>query len=264
MNKHLLELRNTSNDEFYTSIDDIEREMSYYDLEGLKIYCPCDSEESAFHKFFPNAICTCYNKGGKGRVFDGEWHDLEGDGDFRSDEVSKYWEWADVIITNPPFSLKTEFVDRLVKYGKRFIIVGHQTFLCGCAFSDLYLKGKVDFGCTHCRSFVHDGEIVQRSDCLFFTNMEHKESKYRKKKGTPLPKRYDGLNAYDVPSNTIELYGDGFEYDGEFVDNPVLGIPVTGLFTLDRTKWDICDFVKPKINGKSTFTRALICKKKGE
>ena len=94
--------------------------------------------------------------------------------------------------------------------------------------------------------------------------MEHKESKYRKKKGTPLPRRYDGLNAYDVPTNTIDLYGDGFEYEGEFVNHPMLGIPVTGLFRLDRTKWDVCDFVKPKINGKATFTRALICKKKGE
>lgn len=45
MNKHLIELKSVANDEFYTSIDDIEREMSYYDLEGLKIYCPCDSEE---------------------------------------------------------------------------------------------------------------------------------------------------------------------------------------------------------------------------
>lgn len=69
------------------------------------------------------------------------------------------------------------------------------------------------------------------------------------------------MNAYDVPTNTIELYGDGFEYDGEFVDHPVLGIPVTGLFRLDRTKWNVCDFAKPKINGKSTFTRALITKK---
>ena len=90
--------------------------------------------------------------------------------------------------------------------------------------------------------------------------MEHKESEYRKKKGTPLPRRYDGLNVYYVPSNTIDLYGDGFEYEGEFVEHPLLGVPVTALFTLDRTIWRVCDFIKPKIKGKSTFQRAVITK----
>lgn len=147
-----------------------------------------------------------------------------------------------------------------MEYDKRFIIVGHQTFLCQKTFCDLYLQGKLDFGCTHCRSFIHDDETVERSDCLFFTNMEHKESEYRKKKGTPLPRRYDGLNVYYVPSNTIDLYGDGFEYEGEFVEHPLLGVPVTALFTLDRTIWRVCDFIKPKIKGKSTFQRAVITK----
>lgn len=251
MNKHLLEVKSVANDEFYTCI---EREMSYYDLEGLKIYCPCDSEESAFHKFFPDAICTCYNKGGKGRVFDGEWHDLEGDGDFRSDEVRKYWEWADVIITNPPFSLKTEFANRLIEYDKRFIIVGHQTFLCNGAFADLYLEGKIDFGCTHCRSFVHEGETVRTVYSLLTWSTR------RVNTGRRRGQRYDGLDAYDVPSNTIDLYGDGFEYEGEFVNHPMLGVPVTALFRLDRTKWRVCDFIKPKIKGKATFTRAVITK----
>ena len=67
-----------------------------------------------------------YNKDGKIDIRDLEWNDyLEGDGDFRSEEVSQLRDEADVIITNPPFSLFREFLAWIMEAKKEFLIIGH-------------------------------------------------------------------------------------------------------------------------------------------
>ena len=66
------------------------------------------------------------NKSGKIDINDLEWEYLEGDGDFRSDEVKKLRDEADIIITNPPFSLFREFVAWIFEANKDYLIIGNQ------------------------------------------------------------------------------------------------------------------------------------------
>lgn len=66
------------------------------------------------------------NGNGRIDIDDLEWHYLEGDGDFRSKEVCQLREEADIIVTNPPFSLFREFLNWIVESGKGFLIIGNQ------------------------------------------------------------------------------------------------------------------------------------------
>lgn len=118
-------------DEFYTRVEDIEKEMEFHkdQLRGRIIYCPCDDYRwSNFKKYFydhfkdlgiKKLICTNYDLGdGAYRYeYDGEKEtvtELEGNGDFRSEECTAIKDMPDiVVVTNPPFSLVRYFVDWL-------------------------------------------------------------------------------------------------------------------------------------------------------
>jgi len=150
-------------DEFYTQLSDIEKELRHYTnhFEGKVVYCNCDDPRiSAFFHYFSyrferlglkrlitacyknrerdlfsrhdseRAIWLEYNGSAKGgRVPDVEdigIRELEGDGDFRSAECIELLKRADIVVTNPPFSLFREYVAQLVAYGKKFLIVGSQ------------------------------------------------------------------------------------------------------------------------------------------
>ena len=141
------------NDEFYTLLTDIEKEMSHYKdfFKGKVVYCNCDdARESNFFKYFSKnfeflglkkLITTGYKAEGKGVVliYEGDKNgnhkvedneivvrELEGSGDFRSEECIEFLKEADVVVTNPPFSLFREYVKQLMDYGKKFIIIGNQ------------------------------------------------------------------------------------------------------------------------------------------
>ena len=173
-NKNLSNAKNAKNDEFYTQYADIQKEVnSYLDFDadvfrGKTVLLPCDDPESSnFTKFFAQnferfglkkLISTSYaadNKGfinteAKGKIFeldhdtngngkidieDLEWKYLEGDGDFRSEEVKCLRDEADIIVTNPPFSLFREFLAWILEGGiltqshkgseKKFLIIGN-------------------------------------------------------------------------------------------------------------------------------------------
>ena len=95
-------------DEFYTRKEDVEAALKRVDLSDKKVYCPCDSEESEFVKYFQQP---------------GKCKELRyTSDDFRTHDEN--WEWADVIVTNPPFSLNTEFGKWIKKFDKRYVIVG--------------------------------------------------------------------------------------------------------------------------------------------
>lgn len=108
-------------DEFYTQYEDIEKEIQYYTLKGMRVYCPCDDYRwSNFVKYFKDnfqklgitkLIATNYDigEGAWKYTFDGTNETVEqltGNGDFLSDECTKIKnEECDVVVTNPPFSL---------------------------------------------------------------------------------------------------------------------------------------------------------------
>ena len=165
-NKNLNEAKSNKKDEFYTQLSDIERELKHYKkhFKGKVVYCNCDDPRVSnfFHYFSYNfeklglkkLIATCYknqsmdlfsqnnseqaiyleyegDKNGN-MVPDSEEigiKKLKGDGDFRSKESIDLLKQADIVVTNPPFSLFRDYVNQLIEYNKKFIIVGHQNAL---------------------------------------------------------------------------------------------------------------------------------------
>lgn len=158
----LTNARKAKKDEFYTQIADIERELRHYrsHLKGRVVYCNCDDPYiSAFFEYFAKnfeffglkkLITTCYKNQTIDRFSQNNSEQaikleymggainslptpddigvtpLNGDGDFRSLECINILNEADIVITNPPFSLFSEYVAQLSEFGKKFIIIGHQ------------------------------------------------------------------------------------------------------------------------------------------
>lgn len=134
-NANLHKAKKAKNDEFMTRLEDIENECQHYikQFENQWIYCPCDSEQSNFWKYFVDHFkeyglkrltATHINLDGTSSYrldYNGSEATktpLNGNGDFRSEECSQIRDEADMIITNPPFSLFRDFVFWL--YGGNF------------------------------------------------------------------------------------------------------------------------------------------------
>ena len=134
---NLIEARRNKKDEFYTLYEDIEKEMAFYNFEGKTIVCPCNDADKNFHKYFTDnfetlglkrLICVHYNPdiwGGSFYYDNGEKKLLKGDGDFRSKEVIDLMKQGDYIITNPPFSLFTDFIRIMREYNFKFCVIGN-------------------------------------------------------------------------------------------------------------------------------------------
>jgi hypothetical protein len=162
-NKNLHSAKTGKNDEFYTQLSDIDKEMKHYreHFKGKVILCNCDDPRVSnfFHFFSYNfeklglkkLIATCYKNQNADLFsennseqaiyleYNGDKNGdnvpnpdeigimpLKGDGDFRSKECIELLKQSDIIVTNPPFSLFREYVAQLMDYDKKFIIVGHQ------------------------------------------------------------------------------------------------------------------------------------------
>lgn len=125
-NSNLHSAKRAKNDEFYTQYEDIEKECQHYiqHYEGQWIYMPCDTENSNFWKYFIDHFdeykirrltATHINFEGSSYRLDYEGKDvvkttLIDNGDFRSEECTRIKDEADMVITNPPFSLFRDFV----------------------------------------------------------------------------------------------------------------------------------------------------------
>jgi hypothetical protein len=142
-NKVLCNAKSAKQDEFYTQLTDIEKELKHYKshFSGKTVFCNCDDpEESNFWKYFylnfevlglKKLIATHYDpKEPTYKIeYDGERikiDKLEGNGDFRSQECIELLKESDVVVTNPPFSLFREYVAQLMEYDKKFLIIGNQ------------------------------------------------------------------------------------------------------------------------------------------
>lgn len=298
------------NDEFYTVIADIEKEMNaYYDhnpkvFRGKTILCPCDDPGwSNFTKYFTmnfkrlgikKLICTSYNKEedghGKMLVLEGDTNgngkieaddivttEMEGNGDFRSEEVKKLLEEADFVITNPPFSLFREFIAWIMESGKKFSIIGNMNAVSCKDVFPLIKNNRAWLGASP-RNMVFkrpDGSTEQ-VNAVWFTNIDHdvrhehldlSTKKQLEKIGVKF-KKYDNYNAIDV-SKGIHIPRD---YKG------VMGVPITWLdkycpeqFEIIglTASWDESDEMKklktsnehrhnPIINGSEIYWRILV------
>ena len=147
-NSNLSKARKVKNDEFYTMIDTVEKELVYYknQLKDKIVLCNCDDpKSSAFWKYLhlnfselglKKLVSTYYNETGfafKTEYTGGDDNDIEkgvktllkGNGDFRSAECLNILDECNVVITNPPFSLFRDFVDVMMKHKKKFLVLGN-------------------------------------------------------------------------------------------------------------------------------------------
>ena len=195
--KHINKARTAKNDEFYTILSDIEKELKHYKrhFKNKVVFCNCDDPRVSnfFHYFSYNfeklklkkLITTCYKNQerdlfsrhdiekaiyleyegdkNKNNVPDpdevGIKH-LEGDGDFRSKESINLLKQSDIVVTNPPFSLFREYVSQLIEYDKKFLIIGTWNAITYKEIFKLMQENKLWIGINSNRNF--SGFIVPK------------------------------------------------------------------------------------------------------
>ena len=204
---------------------------------------------------------------------------LKGSGDFRSDECIALLKEADIVVTNPPFSLFREYVAQLVEYKKKFLIIGNTNALTYKEIFKLVKDDKLRTGYTNFNVgmffvvpdnwelFHHIDEsgkkIARVSTSCWSTNLEvekHKEKITLYKKYNPREYlKYDNYDAIEV-SKVQEI---PMDYKG------AMGVPITFVDKYNPDQFEIIKFRKGDddkdlvINGKSPYFRILIRKKKG-
>lgn len=305
-NTNLQNAKQAKNDEFYTRLEDIEKEVKHYrqHFEGKVVYCNCDdSKKSNFFKYFAlnferlglkKLIATGYNKGGHGSVFiyEGDKNgnrlpddeeitnrQLNGDGDFRSPECVEFLKEADIVVTNPPFSLFREYIAQLMEYGKMFLVIGNMNAVTykevfplikdnrlwlGYGFSGGNAYFKVPYRMEYA-SGVYDENtgLVKFRNCHWFTNLDHDKRHERielyKRYSIEYYPKYDNYDAIEV-SKTCEI---PMDYDG------VMGVPITYLDKHNPEQFEIVGMANSArwigdfpcytiINGKKIYNRILI------
>jgi len=281
--------RRAKKDEFYTQLADIERELRHYKphFKGKVVYCNCDDPRVSnfFHYFSYNfeklglrkLITTCYksrdgdrfsqndseqaiyleydgNKDG-GKIPDPEEigiKPLKGDGDFRSAETIELLKLADIVVTNPPFSLFREYVAQLVEYDKKFLIIGNQNAMKYKGIFPLIKNNKVWYGpsiqsgdrefgipdwypLNAAGSRIDDDgrKYIRVKGVRWFTNLEYPQRHedlilYKKYTPDEYP-TYDNYDAIEV-STTKEIPSD---YNG------AMGVPITFLDKYNPDQFEI-------------------------
>jgi len=282
-NKNLHKAKKGKNDEFYTQLSDIERELKHYKhhFKDKVVYCNCDDPRVSnfFHYFSYNfnklglkkLITTCYksqswdlfsdnsseraiyleyngDKNGN-RVPDPEEigiHYLEGDGDFRSKESIELLKQADIVVTNPPFSLFREYVAQLIQYNKSFLIIGSQNAISYKEIFKLIKDNKIWFGFNLVKTFTipekytHNSIKVENGvtyavfgNIGWFTNLDIPKRHddiilYRNFNKAEYPK-YDNYDAIEV-SRVTEI---PLDYGG------AMGVPITFLDKYNPDQFEI-------------------------
>ena len=141
-NTSLTRAKREKNDEFYTQKKDIENELIHYHhhLKDKIVYCNCDDyRKSKFVEYFmenfekiglKKLVSTGFSQDGQGTYSESDGTVfktgfLSGNGDALGEECTEILKQADVVVTNPPFSLFRKYVSHLMKYGKKFLIIGN-------------------------------------------------------------------------------------------------------------------------------------------
>lgn len=267
MNSNLHQAKKAKNDEFYTQLSDIEKEMAHYKghFKDKIVYCNCDdSYLSNFVKYF---ACNFHNLGIKKLIascyvdenspsdkaisweFNGNYinntpalesaiiKELDGDGDFRSNECIEILKESDIVITNPPFSLFKEYISQLIKYNKDFLIIGNQNQVVNKAIFPLFKSGSVWFGATKPRGFYTDialKKIKNMGNTCWFTNMDYplryvNRLNLKERYATNKYEKYDNYDAIHID----RVVNAPLDYDG------VMGVPSTFLLKYNFNDYDI-------------------------
>ena len=306
-NNNLNQANKEKNDEFYTMMSDIENELKYYEssFKNKVIYCNCDNPEwSNFWKYFESnferigltaLVSTYYVDSGKSyctiKYNNGiKKYELSGNGDFRSQECINVLKTADVVVTNPPFSLFREYVAQLMKYQKKFLIIGNMNAITYKEFFPLLKDNKVWIGAT-----IHSGDrefrvpdsyplqaagyridnygnrYIRVKGVHWFTNLKSQYNyEYIKLYKTYNPIDYPKYDNYDA-INVDKTKDIPIDYDG------IMGVPISFMDKYCPEQFEIVGisgtdanpiYIEGKkksgrfyINGRRLYDRILIKKK---
>lgn len=260
LSKKLLRAKRVKNDEFYTRYEDVKAECDNYRSHFFNkiIYCNCDTADSAFVRYFSELKA-------KGLIRDVWFSGGLSGADFRSSESIERLKQADLIITNPPFSLFREFMDLLIKYDKKFLVIGNKNAV---AYRNLFTQiknNKIWFGVrrwTGGMSFVTSDNSIKDVPAIWFTNLEHSFRpallSLKKTFNCSEYKRYDNAEAININS-TADIPNDYFN---------VMGVPISFLEKYNSKQFEILgldkDFTYDKgagiVNGQRIYTRIFIRK----
>lgn len=307
-NNILQQAKKAKSDEFYTQLCDIERELQHYDKQffGKIVYCNCDDPlNSNFVKYFVDnfhklglkkLIVSCYQEStinlfqpsiirkGFYWEYSGDNKPVErlllyGDGDFRSPECVNMLKSADIVVTNPPFSLFREFVAQIIKYRKSFLIIGNINAITYKEIFALIQSDKIWLGVnlgrgisgfivpenyelygTEARVDELGNRIVSTNNCLWLTNLQSSQRECT----IPLVQSYegnemrypkfdncDGINVDRTQDIPKDYYG-------------LMGVPITFLHKYNPNQFEIVRFRKGddgkdlSIRGKCPYFRILI------
>lgn len=294
-NANLRKADATENDEFYTQLNDVSRELSHYKehFRDKIVLCNCDDPTwSAFWKYFhlnfevlglKKLISTHYDRkkptykmeymgGNDNDIEIGEKTPLEGNGDFRNAECIELLKEADIVVTNEPFSLLREYIAQLIKYDKKFLIIVNKNAITYKEIFPLLKENKIWLGYNAVHGFLQpDGSTKKFGNIGWFTNLDinkRHEKLILWKHYTPeeYPK-YDNYDAINVDKvNQIPC-----DYDG------AMGVPITFLDKYNPEQFEIIDGIGrysilkneetkangkylSMINGKAKYFRILIKK----
>lgn len=310
--------KNAKKDEFYTQLVDIENEVKHYrrHFRGATVLCNCDDPEcSNFYFYFRDnfeflglkkLISTCYRNqdwfqfsDGKdekavcciytGKASPPERRILEQGGSFRSEECVEFLKEADIVCTNPPFSKFRDFISLLMRYRKKFLVVGHQNAVTYREIFPCIMRNEIWLGYgfrggagyfinRHYTDYAKAGEhrdgMIRVSGVHWFTNLEHDKRHediplYRRYTPEDYP-RYGNYDAINV-DRTAEIPCD---YDG------VMGVPITFMDKYNPDQFEILGasesegkgfsgglwdeasgIAQPLVRGEKTYKRLFIRRK---
>lgn len=291
-NTNLHQALKQKKDEFYTQLCDIENELCHYreHFKGKTVLCNCDDPRvSNFSVYFvlnfkalglKRLITTCYKNNEPDifsmneceravyAIYDGtpECNSIEdakqipykefeySDGDFRSAECVELLKQADIVVTNPPFSLFREYIAQLFKYDKKFLIIGNQNAISYKEVFPMIKENKMWLGfgfkggAGHFMSNYEDtataGDhrkgMIRVSGVTWFTNLDiskrHEDIILYKHYSPELYPKYDNYDAINI-DKTSDIPVD---YDG------VMGVPITFLDKYNPEQFEIVEFRKGK------------------
>ena len=311
-NKLLQKAKKSKSDEFYTQLCDIESELQHYTncFVNKVVYCNCDDPQiSNFFRYFKDnfqklglrkLIASCF---GDAEIVYGNEHairnayyceyegndipmnvvNFEGNGDFRSTECIELLKQADVVVTNPPFSLFREFVTQIVHYNKQFLVIGNVNAITYKEIFDLIQNYKAWLGVnlgrgisgfivpehyqlygTEVKINEQGQKIIATNGCLWLTNLElnqrHKDLTLKMEYAGNEDKypKYDNCDGINV-NRTQDIPKD---YAG------LMGVPITFLHKYNPDQFEIVKFRKGdddkdlRINNKCPYFRILVRNKR--
>jgi hypothetical protein len=197
------------------------------------------------------------NKDGKIDLDDLDWEYMEGDGDFRSEEVKKLRDEADIIITNPPFSLFREFLAWVVESKNKFVIIGNMNAITYKEVFPLIKENKIWLGDNkngkgNSMTFKNINQIDVDIASKWFTNIDHgrrhqelplmttdenlKYSKHKKIKDKESYDKYENYDAIEIPF-TDSIPSD---YRG------IMGVPISFLDKYNPEQFEIVGMCENK------------------